>query len=360
MTGLQVVHFGGHRFTLDVDRVFAADQLAHLTDFSATLDRVGDCEHPPTSITVRHDAGLFTDRLERLAELPSRTVVPFRGEPYHLAQIGDVTWWRPSHGAGRAEDHLYARDRAGRVHILLRPGAERGERYLMRAIREAVLRCTQDRGWTVFHAAAAAVGDRGVLLAGTSGAGKTTVLSALAAHAGADLIAADRAAIAEHANRVIGVPLSVRIGAGTIGALPPALAADHRLAVPKELGAGGKVALTPVEFAAAFAVAVRESAPLALVVLPRLTDDQQPPGADLLDRYTARRQLAAACCTPHDEDWLEPWLAPGPTNSANMQSQADQLLDAVADTLPVVRVTAGVHCPDLLHRLADCVLGRLG
>ncbi|TQF04386.1 hypothetical protein E6W39_21890 [Kitasatospora acidiphila] len=345
---------------MDVDRSFAADQLAHLADFSATLGRVGECEHPRMSITVRHDTGLFNDRLERLAALPYRTVIPFRGEPYHLAQIGDVTWWRQPHGAGRCEDHLYARDQGGRIHILLRPGAERGERYLMRVIREAALRCAQERGWAVFHAAAAAVGGRGVLLAGTSGAGKTTVLSALAAYAGADLIAADRAAVDEEATHVLGVPLSVRIGSGTIGALPPAITADRRLAVPDHLGPAGKAALTPAEFAGAFGVAVRESAPLALVVMPQLTADQQPPTARPFDRCTARRQLATACCTPYDEDWLEPWLTPQSTSIDALQQQADQLLDSLADSVPVLHVTAGVQCPDLLHRLADCVLGRLG
>ncbi|MFD4790561.1 hypothetical protein ACFWN1_26615 [Streptomyces sp. NPDC058459] len=183
-------------------------------------------------------------------------------------------------------DHLYGRGPAGDLIVVLHPGAERAERYAMRAVRERVLRCAEDRGWTLFHAASVALDDAGVLIAGGAGAGKTTVALALAAHRSARLVAADRAAVTGCGDQVVGMPLSYRIAAGTAAALPPHTGLHHsgepRSVVPG-FGAGCKASFTPAALAAALRTGVRESAPLRLVVLPRLHDDDRPPTATRLD-----------------------------------------------------------------------------
>jgi len=358
MTQLTTV-FAGHRFDTQVDEDFRTIQEAHLQGLSPLTDPAPLCSHRPSRISVRRDRELFTHHLAHLARVSAVTVVPFRTEPYSFAQIADVSWWRPHPGAGLPEDHLFARDAAGTVHVLLHPDADRGQRYLARVLREGVLRCAEDRGWTVFHAAAAAVAGQGILIAGESGAGKTTVLTALVAHARADLIAADRAAVTREATRVVAIPLSVRIAAPTLASLPPRWPLEARQPETSPRSASAKTALAPRAFAEAFGVSLRESAPLRAVVLPRLTDDDRPPAARVLDGQRVRAHLASVCCTPYDEDWLSPWFFERTIEAQDLDRRSTALVAALTTDLPIIRVTAGVHSHHLLEHLADTILRRL-
>ncbi|WP_431984138.1 hypothetical protein [Streptomyces qinglanensis] len=348
----------GHRFHLATDAAFDAAQARYLRAFVPETQLAPPCGEE-TAVRVRHDVALFQDRMVRIAGAASLTVVPFRGEPYHRCQLDEVTWWRPAPGTHLPQDHLYARDAAGRQEVLLKPGAERGERYLMRVVREVVLRCSESRGWTSFHAAAAALDDRGVLIAAPSGAGKTTVLTALAAHHRADLIASDRALVTVDAAMVTGVPISVRIGGGTLSALNPRAGLPRPHALPRAFGSAHKAALTPHEFAGAFSCRVRETAPLRLIVVPRLRDDDQALSSHILGALRARTALTAVCCTPHDEDWLEPWFAVRTRPEADLARQAAALIDSLVTAVPVLQITAGVHSPNLLEKIASAVTGRL-
>ncbi|MGW3928677.1 hypothetical protein ACWECC_11305 [Streptomyces microflavus] len=350
--------FAGHRFHVRTDETFLTEQRGHLLRFAPPPDSsAAPCgEH--TEIRVRHSSDLFHDRMARLTSAPSRQVTPFRGEPYLCTTTGGVCWWRP-HPEHLPQDHLYAKDAAGRLHVLLDPGADRGERYLMRVIREVVLRCAENRGWALFHAAAAAVGEHGVLIAGPSGAGKTTVLTALTAHRRADLVASDRAAVTEGAASVVGVPVSVRMARGTLSALTSQESLPPHDLLPASFGTARKAACAPWDFAGAFCARVRDSVPLSLLVLPQLHDDRREMHAEFLGADAACTLLAAVCCTPYDEDWQEPWFADRTSSVDALGVQAaDVVLDLVAK-VPVMAISAGVRTPQLLERLADAVTRRL-
>ncbi|MBB5939521.1 hypothetical protein [Streptomyces zagrosensis] len=350
--------FAGHRFHIHTDAAFGLDQGIHLRNFAPESDPAPLCGQR-THIRVHYSADLLRDRMARLVATPSLPVVPFRGEPYRLSLIGPVCWWWPEPGSHLPADHLYARDATGGLHILLHPGTDRGERYALRVIREAVLRCAEHRGWTAFHAAAAAVDGHGVLVAGPSGAGKTTVLTALAAHRRADLIGSDRVLVTETAASVVGVPLSVRIAGGTLSALTPRESLPPHSVLPTGFGVARKASCTPHDFAHAFAARVRESAPLRLVVLPQLSDDDQELSITFPCPAAARDALNAVCCTPDDEDWLHPWFANRTRDPGELARQAADLMDDLVARVPVMRVTAGVHTAHLLERIADTVTRRL-
>ncbi|MDX3402505.1 hypothetical protein B0E38_01487 [Streptomyces sp. 111WW2] len=203
------VAFAGHRFGVRTDETFHADQSIHLQNFSPETSPAPLCGQL-TQIRIHHSEDLFRDHGARLADAHSLKVLPFRGEPYLSSRLGQVRWWRPDPASHLPADHLYARDATGRLHIVLHPRTDRGERYALRVIREVVLRCGEHRGWTAFHAAAATVDGHGILIVGPSGVGKTTLLTALAAHRRADLVGSDRVLVTESAASVVGVPISVR------------------------------------------------------------------------------------------------------------------------------------------------------
>ncbi|MET8183932.1 hypothetical protein [Streptomyces sp. NPDC005336] len=354
----EAIPFAGHRFHLDTDETFRLDQVVHLLNFAPETAPAPLCGQL-TRIRVHHSEDLFRDRMTRLAGARSLKVVPFRGEPYRFSRIQEVCWWRPDPSSHLPQDHLYARDATGLLHIVLHPGTDRGERYALRVIREVILRCAEHRGWTAFHAAAAAVDGHGVLIAGASGAGKTTVLSALAAHRRADLIGSDRVLVTERAAHLVGVPLSVRIAGGTLSALPPEKGLPPHSVLPTDFGTTRKASCTPHDFAHAFAARVRESSPPRLVVLPQLRDDDQELSIAFPCPAAARTALAAACCTPDDEDWLHPWFADRTRPPSELARQSADLMDDLVARVPVMTVTAGVHTPHLLERIADTVTRRL-
>lgn len=352
------VAFAGHRFDVRTDETFHADQSIHLQSFSPETSPAPLCGQL-TQIRIHHSEVLFRDHEARLADAQSLEVLPFRGEPYLSSRLGQVRWWRPDPASHLPADHLYARDATGRLHIVLHPGADRGERYALRVIREVVLRCAEHRGWTAFHAAAATVDNHGVLIVGPSGAGKTTLLTALAAHRRADLVGSDRVLVTESAASVVGVPISVRIAGGTLSALAPNSRLPPHSVLPTDFGTSRKASCTPHDFAGAFAVRVRESAPLRLVVLPRLHNDDRDISIAFPGAAAARAALAAVCCTPRDEDWLHPWFADRTRPEGELARQAADVMDDLVARVPVMQVTAGVHTPHLLERLADAVARRL-
>ena len=352
------VSFAGHRFHLKTDDTFNTAQGIHLLNFAPETAPARMCGQF-THLRIHHSGALFHDLATRLAAARPVEVVPFRGEPYLFSWIGQVGWWRPAPAPHLPADHLYAKDAEGRLHIVLHAGTDRGERYVLRVVREVVLRCAEHRGWAAFHAAAGAVDGHGVLIAGASGAGKTTVLTALAAHRRADLISSDRALVTEAAASVVGVPISVRIAGGTLSALASNSSLPPHSVLPTGFGAMRKASCTPRGFAHAFAARVRESAPLRLVVLPRLSDDDQDVSIASPCPAAARAALAAVCCTPHDEDWLHPWFADRTRPVDELARQAADLMDDLVTRVPVMTMTAGVHTPHLLERIADAVTRRL-
>ncbi|WP_327187924.1 hypothetical protein [Streptomyces sp. NBC_01334] len=350
--------FAGHRFRIVTDLTFDAIQERYLRTFVPEHQLAPPCGEE-TTVRVRHDADYFQNRMARAAGAPSLTVVPFREEPYRSCQLDQITWWQPAPDTHLPQDHLYARDTAGRLSVLLNPGSERSERYLMRVVREVVMRCAENRGWTSFHAAAAALDDQGVLIAAPSRAGKTTVLAALAAHHRADLIASDRALITADADVVAGVPISVRIGGGTLSAVTPREGLPNPRTLPEAFGSTRKAALTPREFARAFSSRVQETAPLRLVVIPQLCEEDRKLSSRILGSAQARTALTTACCTPHDEDWLEPWFAVRTRPVDDLACRAASVIESLIATVPVIAIRAGVHSPDLMERIADTVAGRL-
>ena len=118
------------------------------------------------------------------------------------------------------------------VTLLTEPGNVDGRIALMRIVRELSMNRAQRRGGLLLHAAAMAVGDRGIVITGPKGAGKTSLLIHALRARSARYVSNDRVVVpaAESRPSATGVPTIVALRRGTLDLFPSlaARAAAHR------------------------------------------------------------------------------------------------------------------------------------
>jgi hypothetical protein len=156
--------------------------------------------------------------------------------------------------------------------------AERGAMDLVELIRDLVLKAEENAGAAVLHATAAVRDGRAVLVAGSKGAGKSTVLLELVERFGYRIMSGDKAVagVGETGLYVAGWPDYPHLGYGTIAKYPglkeiAGIAADYRPAPEQAFSPLGKFAVDPVPFRRRFPSAPRGlRAPVAAIVYPSI------------------------------------------------------------------------------------------
>jgi hypothetical protein len=187
--------------------------------------------------------------------------------------------------------------------------------------RQLVQTALQERGSHLMHGSGLAVQGSGVLLTGPSGAGKTSLQLDLARALGADLLGGGRIYL-DQVGTMRPYPGRFVIGVGLLANRPqlglaPADRPDRR----------GKITVPSQQLAAALGVGIAVSAPLRLILLPRLdgSADRLVAGKRLAER-DAWAALAGQCMSP-DTRWPN-WLKAFP--DTDRESALAAVRDAVA------------------------------
>lgn len=167
-------------------------------------------------------------------------------------------------------------DRAtGTVRVALGDG---GAMDLVELIRDLVLKAEENAGAAVLHATAAVRDGQAVLVAGSKGAGKSTVLLELVEHFGYQIMSGDKtiAALADQGLYATGWPDYPHLGYGTIAKYPglreiAGIGADYVPAPEQAFSPFGKFAVDPAGFRRRFPGAPRGlRAPIAAIVYPAI------------------------------------------------------------------------------------------
>lgn len=226
-------------------------------------------------------------------------------------------------------DYIVTRE-GGTIDVWMATGAKEPDRHLLRFIREIVYRAMESAGAIALHAAAVAIGERdGYLLVGPSGAGKTTLMIAMLHGAAGRLLCNDRVMLAPELLRLYGLPLPVRVGAGTVMSLEPLRClvgrADTLIRAQKMGGADlveashpsptnwaspAKVELSPVELCRALGADLQPSATLRAVIVPCVEPGPCPPSFEPISADEVLGIIEGERCTPRDPLWSDPWLEP--------------------------------------------------
>ncbi|HXQ20939.1 MAG TPA: hypothetical protein VN812_04650 [Candidatus Acidoferrales bacterium] len=176
------------------------------------------------------------------------------------------------------------------AHVVSPPGNTALRLALMRAVRELAMSAAWTHRSLVLHAAAVAVGDRGILIAGPKHAGKTSLLIHCLHAPGVHFLSNDRVVMdLDGGNPVLrGMPTIVSIRQGTLELFPElgarlceagfhfrlTLAEVHRQAARRAGDHRDRSAsLSPVQLCHVLAVPMTERARAHVLVLPRIDPD---------------------------------------------------------------------------------------
>lgn len=297
------------------------------------------------------------------------------------SQVIRLPRWRTDADGIAVHDPVYgaiyevSRDRR-RVRLLARARDTRIRVPLMRVVREFAMNRGIASGGVFLHAAAAAAGDRAIVVAGHSAAGKTTtLLHLLASRPDLRYVANDRILIDPAARplRLRGMPSVVTLRPGTLDRFPDlrrdllARGYSQRLrlseistppvAAPRPFG-DGRYGVNPPQFCALLQVEAQPEAAAALLVFPEITDRVDTFRLVRIDPAEAAARLpdallCAGSWRKSSDLFLLPADAAVPTEECLLQR-----CRSLAQQIPVLRLELGPRAYDT-PALAEDLIGRL-
>jgi hypothetical protein len=261
--------------------------LRWLEEFLSPAFRIGARDVYSATVVLHEDSQRYDDALARRPTAASVELDSFVNDSHMIR----LPAWASTPGSISAfqEDFrvLYVVDRETRSIAVLSPASNPHSRTaLMRVVRElAMNRSWRDRGMFL-HAAAIAVGERGMLIAGEKRAGKTSLLLHLLRATAAEYVSNDRVLLPSmDAATVRGMPTIVTVRPGTLAFLPGFAAeivarsyhyrrtlaetADHP--APLRASQDGSYSLSAVQLCALLSVERRAECPPHVLLFPRIT-----------------------------------------------------------------------------------------
>jgi hypothetical protein len=207
---------------------------------------------------------------------------------------------------------------------ILAPDSRCPRTALMRVVRELVMGWVWRAGGLLLHAAAVALDDRVVVLAGPKRAGKTTLLLHLLQHGGAAFVANDRVVATERRStvRVHGLPTIVKVWCDTLEWFPAVrerllVSAYHhrrtleeaaRRSPPAVATPDGYWSLSPAQLAVLVGARPAPGGRLVAIVFPRVAPGQSRFAVRALAPEAASAALTAAeFGSRRDADVDDPW-----------------------------------------------------
>ena len=191
------------------------------------------------------------------------------------------------------------------------------ERMLLRVIRELLLRENENDNSTLFHGAFLNMLDKGIILPGDKGFGKTTLICKLLEYRNSKFLTNDKLLIKNNLD-VIYIPLSIRIAPGTIkGNDKIKNYLNNNKLIRKEndniIVDDSKYAFTSYEISKVFGCNLISNSIIDVIIIPQISENNKA-YITRLDYLSAKKFLEPCILTPNDIMWPNNWLI-GKTNS---------------------------------------------
>jgi hypothetical protein len=265
----------------------AAATLRWLEEFLSPAFRIGQCDRDAVTVTLREDAAAYHDTLAGRPSAGTAELDCFVNDSHTIrlpswpSASATVTAFQESWRV------LYSVDCQTGAATVLSPAANPNARTsLMRVVRELAMNNSLRCGGMFLHAAAMAVGGRGLLIAGEKGAGKTTLLLHLLRELKGDYVSNDRVLLAApDSTAVRGMPTIVSLRPNTLVSFPDLAAAalarsyHYRLTLaeaveqqkPARPAADGSLGLSPAQLCSVLGVSLEPECELKAILFPTIT-----------------------------------------------------------------------------------------
>ncbi|MCY1117460.1 hypothetical protein OWO30_03855 [Bacillus safensis] len=238
----------------------------------------------------------------------------------------------------------------GRYAVIGKNNNESAIRCPLRIVREIALRTLENQGGCFTHAAAVSFedGQKGALIIGDKGAGKSTTMWQFLHHGGADFITNDRSisVLEDQELTVYGWPMCLALGVGTVQATTNiqelknkkfSRSQDKRIwdetisteeEAKEKWASGCKFEITPKEAAEMTGTTIRSSTKVDMVIFPSLKIGS---GEIRLvpvkkDDQRAKEIMAANIREPEDPDYLKGWLGLRHVSDTFLGQKASELI----------------------------------
>lgn len=244
------------------------------------------------------------------------------------------------------------------LYVCTREEALEGGSYLLRVIRELILRHAENRQGMIIHGAAAGgIGSEGVLICGDKASGKTSFLLYLLGQ-GYEFVANDRVILHQQhgAFSLEYVPLAIRVGLGSAESFPelkvclqdydfsrkqPAEWLNKDEDILRKIGSSKKAELTPQELSSLFGVPTCSDFQLKKIIFPKFDYALPYARAFRMEQQAAQEELLKACMTPRDPNWLTPWLVKRVKQDAELEANAIQFITQLVEKCELIQVEFG-------------------
>lgn len=220
-------------------------------------------------------------------------------------------------------------------------------------IRELIYRECENSGSICLHAASCRIENKGIILVGAPGAGKTGLLLALVEENNAIFISNDRILI-DHNLRLTSIPMPIRISVESIKSsrvLHNFIMNNSKMLCRKQniqieeiarfdsKSNKDKIELSPLEISKCFSTNCLNTSSLDAIIIPEF-NSQHGDFIEIstIDKEVAKNYLRQNCYTPQDPLWIEPWFGRKEIAKDLIFSKLDRILAAV----PIYKIKFGV------------------
>lgn len=235
------------------------------------------------------------------------------------------------------------------------------ERFLLRVIRELLIRSLEGRRASLLHGAAVDIGGRGAAIIGKTGSGKTTLMINILQATQGKFLANDRTMLLPGRDiKILYIPFCIRIGAGTclennclrsgVSKRKQAFSRyrfnseewlDYsKVRLSKDWYSSKKLELTPKEFCNLLKINFIEKTSLHYILQPVLVPESKVFEVERI-KQEADELIGSQLYTPYDENFINDWLLQRNISERRILLNANNLKKRIVSSARILKIYFG-------------------
>ena len=245
------------------------------------------------------------------------------------------------------------------------------ENKLWCIIREIVHRNTEDRGGIMLHSACLSFdNDRGMLILGGKGAGKTTLATTLLEYNDYYFTSNERMLVRKEDKKALSIHYPLRFGIRNVinnTVLYQYILKNYNKLTRKqnvtlemieeynknkELKENNiyKIELEIEEYLECFNKKYRPIVEPVILIVPEISSEFDGYNIKILNKEEIYNVIKEQCYTPYDKTWIEPWIEKRMKSNEDIEISANKLITDIANKIMGIKIKFGFNFYDILKK----------